>query len=49
MSDLDADVIVVGAGNAAMCAAIAANEQSKKNKTRRKVKDGKWERDERSE
>lgn len=30
MSDLDADVIVVGAGNAAMCAALAANDQGAK-------------------
>ena len=27
MSDLDADVIVVGGGNAAFCAALAAREQ----------------------
>ena len=30
VSELDADVIVVGAGNAAMCAALAANDQGAK-------------------
>jgi len=30
MSDFDADIIVVGAGNAAMCAALAANDQGAK-------------------
>ena len=30
MSDLDTDVIVIGAGNAAMCAALAANDQGAK-------------------
>ncbi len=30
MSDLGADVVVVGAGNAALCAALAAREQGAK-------------------